>query len=418
MKLAPGTPLEVGLLLDEQRPPVPVGRLAMANGLAVLEWSPAAIAAGHRIDPIFYPAEPGLHAARGRTFEGLHGFLADSLPDAWGRLLMKRRLEKLNIRLEALSPVDRLALVGTRGRGALVYHPTTTPHDDVGTIDLDTLAEQSRAVILGDEGALVDTLAELGGASGGARPKVHVGFAAGGAISIGAGEIARDHEAWIVKFRAINDPLDIGAVEQAYAQMARAAGITVASSRLIPARDNPGYFATRRFDRPAPGQRLHMVSLAGAIEARPDMPSIDYDGFLRATLAITRHAADVDEAFRRMIFNILAHNRDDHSRQHSYLMGSDGGWRLAPAYDLTFSAGPGGEHYMAVEGEGRSPTRQHVMALGKRHGLSGRATGEIITVVREAISDWPSLAAELDVTMSGKEIGERLAQMDRTFLSA
>ena len=418
MKLAPGTPLEVGLLLDEQRPPLPVGRLAMARGLAVLEWSPETIAAGHRIDPIFYPAEPGLHAARGRTFEGLHGFLADSLPDAWGRLLMKRRLEKLGVRLEALSPVDRLAVVGTVGRGALVYHPATTPHDDAVTIDLDKLAEQSRALILGDEGALIETLAQLGGASGGARPKVHIGFAPDGAISVGIGESAPDHEAWIVKFRAINDPLDIGAVEQAYAQMARAAGITVASSRLLPACDNPGYFATRRFDRPTPGQRLHMVSLAGAIEARPDMPSIDYDGFLRATLAITRHAADVEEVFRRMVFNILAHNRDDHSRQHSYLMGSDGGWRLAPAYDLTFSVGPGGEHYMAVEGDGRSPTQQHVMALGKRHGLSDRAIGDIIALVRSAISDWPGLATELGVTVSGKEIGQRLAYMDHTFLSA
>lgn len=418
MKLAPGTPLEVGLLLDEQRPPLPVGRVAIASGLAVLEWSPEAIAAGHCIDPYLYPAEPGLHAARGRAFEGLHGFLADSLPDAWGRLLMKRRLEKLGVRLEALSPVDRLALVGTGGRGALVYHPATTPHNDVGTIDLDALAEQSRALILGDEGALVEKLAQLGGASGGARPKVHIGFAPGGAISVGPGETPRDHEAWIVKFRAINDPPDIGAVEQAYAQMARAAGITVASSRLIAARDNPGYFATRRFDRPAPGQRLHMVSLAGAIEARPDMPSIDYDGFLRATLAITRHAGDVEEAFRRMVFNILAHNRDDHSRQHSYLMGSDAAWRLAPAYDLTFSAGPGNEHYLAVEGEGRSPTQQHVMALGKRHGLSDRAIGDIIALVRSAISDWPGLATELGVTVSGKEIGQRLAYMDHTFLSA
>lgn len=390
----------------------------MANGLAVLEWSPEAVAAGHPIDPFLYPVEPGLHTARTRAFEGLPGFLADSLPDAWGRLLMKRRLEKLGIRLDTLSPVDRLALVGTGGRGALVYHPATTPADDVGTIDLEALAEQSRALIRGDEDALVEALAQFGGASGGARPKVHVGFAPDGAVSTGAGDIARDHEAWIVKFRAINDPVDIGAVEQAYAQMARAAGITVAASRLIPARDNPGYFATRRFDRPASGRRLHMVSLAGAIEARPDMPSIDYDGFLRATLAITRHAGDVEEAFRRMVFNILAHNRDDHSRQQSYLMGSGATWRLAPAYDLTFSAGSGGEHYMAVEGEGRSPTQQQVLALGRRHGLADRVIGDIIAAVRSALSDWPRIAATLGVTVSGSDISERLSYMDRSFLSA
>lgn len=117
--------------------------------------------------------------------------------------------------------------------------------------------------------------------------------------------------------------------------MARAAGIDMAPSRLLPASDGFGYFAPRRFDRPSPGCRLHMMSLAGALEALPDVPSIDYDALLRATSAVTRHEGDVDQAFRRMVFNILAHNRDDHTRQHSYLMGADGEWRLAPAYDLT-----------------------------------------------------------------------------------
>lgn len=184
------------------------------------------------------------------------------------------------------------------------------------------------------ESSLLDTLARLGGTSGGARPKVHIGLPTKDAT---AGE-------WIIKFRAIYDPIDIGPVEEAYARMARAAGIEMAESCLFPSKDGPGWFATRRFDRPAPGQRVHMVSLAGAIEAQPDWSSLDYDGFLRATMAITRHAADGAEAFRRMVFNVLAHNRDDHSRQQSYLMGPDGEWRLAPAYDLTFSAGPGGEH--------------------------------------------------------------------------
>ena len=198
VKLAPGAPLEVGLLLSEGEPSSPVARLAMAGGLAQLEWSAEVIETQRRIDPLLYPPEAGLQAARGRDFDGLHGFLADSLPDAWGRLLMKRRLEKLGIRPNTLTAVDRLALVGNGGRGALVYRPATTPAEDVGTIDLDALAEQSQLLLLGEDTDLIDTLARLGGASGGARPKVSIGIAADG--TLGQNAAADGHDEWIVKF--------------------------------------------------------------------------------------------------------------------------------------------------------------------------------------------------------------------------
>ena len=116
-----------------------------------------------------------------------------------------------------------------------------------------------------------------------------------------------------------------------------------------------------------------------------------------------------------MVFNILAHNRDDHTRQHSYLMNADGEWRLAPAYDLTFSNGPGGEHYLAVEGEGRTPTRTQVVKLGRRHGLSDRTIAEVIDAVRDALAAWPVIATELGVTASRPEIDERLAHMAARF---
>jgi len=148
---------------------------------------------------------------------------------------------------------------------------------------------------------------------------------------------------------------------------------------------------------------MHMVSLAGAIEASPSVPSASYDTFLRATHAITRHVEDVAAAFRRMVFNVLACNRDDHTRQHSYLMSPAGEWRLAPAYDLTYSRGPGGEHYMDVEGEGRDPTRRHVEALGARHGFSRVAVATVIEEVRAAVSDWPRFAADAGVGVASTE---------------
>ena len=250
------------------------------------------------------------------------------------------------------------------------------------------------------------------------------GFVGDGRICIDEAEpssqiaLAPGYTSWIVKFPALADPVDMGPLEQAYATMARAAGVTMAETRLISARDGPAYFASRRFDRPAPGQRRHMVSLAGATEAPPDRPSLDYDGFLRATRAITRHDGDVGEAFTRMVFNILACNRDDHTRQHAYLMDPAGHWRLAPAYDLTWSEGAGGEHMLAIEGEGRLPTRAHVLRLGQRHGFSRASIDAIIDRVRAAVADWPAHAADAGVGPSLRQVAARLARIDRDFVAA
>jgi serine/threonine-protein kinase HipA len=403
MRLAPGVPLKVALAFDAAKPRLPVARLAMADRVAQLEWEEPVIAAGLPVSPLLYPPERGLQAARGREFEGLHGFLADSLPEGWGQLLMRRRLSKLGVNIDTLTPLERLALVGDQGRGALVFEPATAPPDDIESLNLDELAAASAEILAGEDGALADTLAGLAGASGGARPKIHVGFDGDGAISVSDGEIAPGHEAWIVKFPAKEDPIDIGPIEAAYAAMALAAGLNLSAHRLIPAKAGPGYFATRRFDRPAPGLRLHMVSLSGAIEARASLPS-SYDTFLRATHAITRHAEDVAAAFRRMVFNVLACNRDDHTRQHSFLMSARGDWRLAPAYDLTFAAGPGGEHYLDIEGEGRHPTKDHVRSLGQRHGLSDRLIEEIIEAVRAAVAAWPRFARETGVTARSQKM--------------
>ncbi len=419
MKLAPGTPLAVGLLTDETAAPRSVGRLAMASGLAQLEWSAEIIAARLPISPLHYPAESGLHPARSRIFEGLHGFLSDCLPDAWGLLLLRRRVQQLGHRFEDLNAVDRLALVGARGRGALVFQPQTLSDEAADSIDLDLLADEARHVLLGEASELDDLLARLGGGSGGARPKVHVAIGADGSLcagdelSIATG--GRAGQQWIVKFAATNDPVDIGPVEEAYARIARAAQIDMAETRLIPSKTGPGHFATRRFDRPAPGKRLHMVSLGGALEASSHMPSVDYDGFLKATLAITHSMADVEQAFRRMVFNVLARNRDDHVRQHAYLMDDRGNWRLAPAFDLTFSNGPGGEHYMAVLGEGRAIMREHVEKLGKNHGIPAKRVTAAIDEVRAALADWPAHARDTGVSVSKEPVTEGLASVAQQF---
>lgn len=416
MRLAPGTPLSLALAFDPAKPPMPAGRVAMDGGLAQLEWSGEVLAARLPVAALYYPPEPGLQAARGRAFDGLQGFLVDSLPEGWGRRLMRRRLEKLGVDLATLSPLDQLALVGRHGRGALVYEPATTPAEDVKTLDLDALAAEAAAILAGEVGTLADTLADLAGGSGGARPKVHVGFNVEGQVSVGEGELPEGFIPWLVKFRAPNDPADIGSIEEAYADMAEAAGLVMSEHRLIPARQGPGYFATRRFDRTEGGGRLHMVSLAGAVEAPSEPGIVSYDTFLRATQAITRRKPDVEAAFRRMLFNVLASNRDDHTRQHAYLMDAGGDWRLAPAYDLTYAPGPGGEHYLDIEGEGRNPTRAHVLRLGARHSLDTKVVAAMVEEVRAAVARWPAFGEAVGVTKaSAKEISAAHARVWAAF---
>lgn len=399
MKLAPGTPLNIALAFDPDLR-VPAGRLAWALQTAQLEWSREIIATKLSVDPLpRYPRDLGLQGARTRNFDGLHGFLADSLPEGWGHLVMRKRLTQLGLDIGSLTPVERLALVGESGRGALVFHPATTPDADASVgIDLDGLAEEAAHVLSGQEGTLADVLAKAAGGSGGARPKVHVGFGPNGEVSVGDSELPADHTAWIVKFRAAEDPQDIGPLEEAYALMAEAAGLTLAEHRLLPAKQGPGYFATKRFDRPGASARLHMVSLTGAIEAPTTAGAVSYDTLLRATQAITRNAEDVVRAFRRMVFNVLAHNRDDHARQHAYLMNEHGEWSLSPAYDLTYSPGPGGEHYLDIEGEGAKPTRKHIDALGARHGLGAKEVQVMVEEVKAAVGDWVKFAKAAGVT--------------------
>jgi serine/threonine-protein kinase HipA len=391
--------------------PLTCARVAMAGQRAALEWTPAEIDRGSCLDPLRYPLTPGLIEARSDMLGGLHGFLADSLPDAWGMRLLARRLRRDGIKLETLSCVQRLSLVGHHGRGALLYDPCDK--DMAADLpsglaaDIDGLARAAslimKATDTSESEPLTRLLELLGSGSGGARPKSHVDL---------------DGEAWIVKFPGPSDPVDIGPIEEVYLQMARACGLNVMPSRLIASSQGPGWFATKRFDRTQGGGRIHMVSLCGALEAPSGITAIGYDTFLRATMAISRNAIDVEAVFLRMIFNILACNRDDHSRQHAFLQDTQGNWRLAPAFDLTFSHGPGGEHELDIDGEARRPTRSHVLNLAKRHGVATQKIDRMIDAARFALAEWDHLAKQTGVSATSRiDIATTLAKIDRDFQS-
>ncbi len=411
MNIAPGMPLQVGLAFGPSEH-VTVGRLALDGNVAVLEYD-------REFDPLLsinpqFDPGAGIHRARApAVFSGLHGVLADSLPDAWGELLVRRRALANDVSYGDLTVLDRLAIVGRRGFGALVYKPAI---EDAPTsaIDLDDLAGEADAVL---EGTARDVLAELerlGGSSGGTRPKVLVAMNQADGMLAGDAEIPDGYRAWIVKFRSARyDPLDVGPLEAAYADMAREAGVLVSPTRLIETVKGR-YFATERFDRLPGGARLHAASAAGLTDTDWQMAQIDYELLLRLTRFVTRDERAIEQMFARMVFNVYANNRDDHAKQHAFLMDRVGTWSSAPAFDLTFSRGyqtaNGNEHYLAVDGRGGDDiTRAGIAKVGRTVGIARATIDAIVERVATAVGRFAVYAKAYDVRTAGaREIGEAL----------
>ena len=409
MKLEPATPLRVALQFSPEHV-VPVGRVGLDTGIAVFEYAPQFIASRLTINPLFVPGAELVRPADPRVFAGLHGVFADSLPDAWGELLMRRRAAAARVDFVSLTVLDKLADVGRRGMGALTYEPAFPVGADEPIV-LDDLAREASEVLDGRDSDVIAQLAQLGGSSGGARPKVLVAMQGNGRVLAGIDRIPAGFDAWIVKFRSSADVEDIGPLEAAYAAMARAAGLDMSDTKLVPARRGPGYFATKRFDRAPGDRRRHVLSVANLLEVDWRLPSLDYARMLKAVRLVTRHQADVEKMFARMVFNVVAHNRDDHTKQHAFMMDDTGRWSLAPPFDLTFSAGPGGEHYLAVEGRGTDITRDSIEAIAKREDIDPPRVTAIVDRVVDAVSRFKGFARDQDV--SRRTVAEVSSVLDR-----
>lgn len=376
-----------------------VGRLALDRAGAVFEYDPAFIESGLQINPLQAPELGPIPARQPRIFGGLHGVFADSLPDAWGEELVRRRCAREGIEYGSLTAVDRLAIVGERGMGALVYEPYVPDEGDNDVIDFDVLAREANEILAGRDSDVLAELERLGGSSGGARPKVLIARDAEGHVRAGAEEIPDGYDGWLVKFPSSRDVRDIGPLEAAYAAMARAAGIDVPDYLLIPTGTRAiGYFASKRFDRAPGGVRRHMISVAGALDIDWTVPQLDYDNLLRLVRRTTRSQEQVEEMFRRMVFNVVAHNRDDHAKQHSFLYGTDRQWRLAPAYDLTYSSGPNGEHYLSVNGEAIDVGADAIRAVAEAQDIKPRRLAAIAGEVVDAVGRFEEFAARYEVS--------------------
>jgi serine/threonine-protein kinase HipA len=375
-----------------------VGTLAEQERRVYFEYSDDFLATGWELSPLHLKARKGLIEHTQLEFGPLPGLFDDSLPDGWGLLLMDRYLRKKGVDPDGLSALDRLQFLGTRTMGALTYHPPANPEpEDATPVDLRALAEGAVSVLRGAAPKILPELLKVGGSPQGARPKALVGMR-GDEVIHGQDDLPEGFEHWLVKFLAQEDKPDFGRVELAYNRMAAAAGIDVPEARLFEVREGRrthAYFGSKRFDRRPGNRRVHVHSLANLIQTNFRIPSRDYDDLFRATRLLTHgdHTAQL-ACFRRMVFNVAAHVRDDHTKNFAFVMNERGEWALSPAFDLAYAAGPGGEHQTTVAGEGREPTRVNCLELGERHGVRRREGERIIEKVNAAVSRWRKLAAE------------------------
>ncbi len=412
MKIAAGTALDVSLHWDGGDIQ-PVGRLAYRDRIAYLEYDEAFLKAGLGLSPVHHKTNAELQRPyKTDVFEGLHGLFNDSLPDGWGRLLVDRRARQLGFEPATLTPLDRLACVGSTGIGALCYAPSIEVWDAGNNdLDLDQLAADVRLVLEGDISEVLSTLGRAGGSPGGARPKALIALNDNHHAMHGTDDAPEGYDHYLVKFPGHDDRQDIAAIEMAYAMMAKEAGVIMPETKLLEGGKGQFYFAARRFDREGT-RRVHVHSASGLLYSDIRTPALDYKDLIMLTRALTRDQRECTAMFALAVFNVLAHNRDDHARQFSFIMERDGSWRMAPAYDLTWSLGPGGEHSSTVLGHGKNITRAHLIELGKQADMKQQDAMQVIERAQAAVSEWKAFAGEYGVShQSANMIATSLAKV-------
>ena len=355
-----------------------VGTLALAaNHKVVFQYDDSWLEQGFSISPFSLPLENQVFVPTKDYFDGLFGVFADSLPDHWGRLLLKRLLLAHEQNPDKLTVIDRLAIVGKSGMGALTYYPEQSFSEENDNTDLDELAFQCQKILHTEYSDKLDELYRLGGTSGGARPKIMTTI---------------NDEDWIIKFSAHVDGENAGKMEYDYSCCARKCGITMSETKLFPSEVCEGYFGIKRFDRISDisgTKRVHMLTAAALLELDFEQPSLDYHSLMKLTKIITRdNKDDVENMFRRMCFNVFAHNRDDHSKNFTYLYDeSADSWRLSPAYDLTYSNTYYGEQTTTVDGNGRNPEKKELLAVGTMAGIKKELCMDIITEIKSCVNE-------------------------------
>lgn len=410
-----------------------VGAVAwnQARGVGEFEYDPAWIRAGRELAPLTLPIRPGIFSfpqLNRATFNGLPGLLADSLPDRFGNRIIDIWLARQGRSAQDFTPVERLCYVGMRGMGALEFHPAIGPRAvkavPIEITELTHLATEIlrhrtswAANLKGDRAEAINTIIRVGTSAGGNRAKAVIAWnPKTGVVLSGQVPAPEGFEPWILKFDGVEDaqlgdPQGFGRVEYAYHRMAAAAGIEMAECRLME-EGGRAHFMTRRFDRQG-NEKVHMQSLC-AIDHMDFNAAGEY-GYEQAFLVVQRLKLGfpaLTELYRRMIFNVLSRNQDDHTRNIAFLMDRDGTWRLAPAFDVVWAFNPAGSwtnrHQMSINGKRDDFSRADLLQVARSYGIKD-APG-IIEQAAAAVAQWPAASAEAGVP---RELADQIGRTHR-----
>ncbi len=390
------------------------------RGYAIFEYDTDFLKKGFDISPIHMSLDGARHGdskfsfptLNKDTYMGLPGLLADALPDKFGNRIIDTWLIRNGRDIASFSPIERLCYTGKRGMGALEFSPAITAKFNTPvTVEVAELVKLTQQIMYernaldvslnnsDNANAILDIL-RVGTSAGGARPKAVIAMDNNGHVMSGQAEVPKDYDYWLLKFDGVTDmelgePKSYGRIEYAYYLMAKAAGINITPCRLLE-ENGRAHFITKRFDR-VNGKKIHMQTLCGIAHYDFNMAgAYSYEQAFMVMRQLRLSKAEAEQQYRRMLFNIIARNLDDHTKNISFLMDSDGKWRLSPAYDVTYSHNPSGkwtnQHQMSLNGKRDNFTREDLIQAGDAISLS--KPEEVLNDVIAAVDKWPSYAKD------------------------
>lgn len=397
------------------------------HGVVAFEYDHHFMESGIELAPLMMPLAPKVYrfpSLSRETFSGLPGLVADSLPDRFGNALINSWLTQQGRSAESFNVIERLCYTGRRGMGALEYLPATGPEAQPSeSLNMEHLIQLAAKALQQKENlhsqldekksspAHLNEILQVGTSAGGARAKAVIAWhPQTQEVRSGQGKVPLGFEHWLLKFdgvhangdRGLADPQGYGLIEFVYALMAQKAGIQMSECRLFQ-ENGRSHFMTRRFDRTSEGKKLHMQSLGAMAHLDYNLPGANsYEQAIRVCKQLDLSLETQEELFRRMIFNLVTRNQDDHVKNIAFLMDKQGVWSLAPAYDITFNYNPDGawtgQHQMSLNGKRDHFTLDDLKSAEKRIGLKQGRAKTVLAEVLEAASQWKILAEEHGVT--------------------
>ncbi|KTT98217.1 type II toxin-antitoxin system HipA family toxin [Sphingomonas sanguinis] len=395
------------------------------RGVGVFQFMPEFVDSGIKLAPVMMPLSPDPYEFPGLprdAFKGLPGMLADSLPDKFGNALIDTWLAAQGRPASSFNPVERLCYIGTRGMGALEFHPTilkaarTSRHLEIDALtklanDVLNNRERLTGVLKGDDDReTLEEILRVGTSAGGARAKAILAWNRDtGEFRSGQVKAGEGFTYWLMKFDGISnnrdkelaDPQGFGLIEYGFYLLALAAGIDMSECR-VHHEGGRAHFMTQRFDRSASGQKLHMQSLAALRHYDFNAAgAYSYEQAVETIRLLGLPAHDIEQQFRRAVFNVLIRNQDDHVKNIAFLMNRKGEWRLSPAYDVSYAYNPDGswthQHQMSLNGKRDGFALSDLIEFGIFCGFKPKKAEAIVRDIHAHVDDWMSYAEQAGV---------------------